>query len=250
MTRAIAAVVLACLAGATAATAAETDKYCDPAAANIVFFLDVTTHYDEIDRAALVDGFAKVFESLKGGERVTLRTISDEFGHSSRLFSACSPFCPADGGIFSDCTEGVLIQDRRTFKHDLATVMKRAIDNTQNLDHSEIVRTLARAAAEEFREGSKNRLYIFSDMIENSVYLPGNRFLADPNKKLILRLADERLVPNLAGAVVRVFGFGRTGVEGRVSLPQGKLEKMSEFWTLFFTASGASATLQQNLGAE
>ena len=103
-------------------------------------------------------------------------------------------------------------------------------------------------AAEEFAEGRENRIYIFSDMIENSEYLSGKDFSRKPNEALIAMLEQDRLIPNLAGATVKVFGVGRGGSAARAPLPQDRLTKLHDFWTRFFTAAGASVTLTQNFG--
>jgi hypothetical protein len=227
---------------------AEADQFCDPSAANVILFLDVTSQYDEIDKKTLIDGAASIFDALKDGQRITIRTISDEFARGTRLLSRCVPYC-ADSSVFSTCTEGMLIKERRAFKLSLARTLLGAISESKELDHSEILRTIARASEEEFKEGSENLIYVFSDMIENSKYMPGKTFFSETNRELILRLADDKLIPNLRDATVRVFGFGRTGVAGRSTLTQALLDKMTDFWKLFFTASGATVSLQQNLGS-
>jgi hypothetical protein len=76
-------------------------------------------------------------------------------------------------------------------------------------------------------------------MIENSAYLSGADFFASDNQELVLRLADDKLIPNLLDAKVGVFGMGRGGGEGRAALPQDRLTKLEEFWRLFFIAAGA-----------
>jgi hypothetical protein len=235
-----------CVGGGAAAAGGASEKYCREDAVNRVVFLDVTSAYDDIARSSLVDGLGQIVDSLTDGEHITIRTIADEFGHSARLFSDCMPYC-ADEGLFSKCTEGVLIADRRAFRASLAKTLREVIAGSHELDHSEIVRTLSRAGGEELRAGRTNDFYIFSDMIENSAYLPGSRFLRERNKALILRLADDKLIPNLEGVSVRIFGFGRKGTEGRASLNQVQLDKMTEFWKLFFLASGATVEIQQNL---
>ena len=84
-------------------------------------------------------------------------------------------------------------------------------------------------------------------MIENSSYLSGAEFFAADTHKLVARLADEKLVPNLMPGNVSVFGIGRGGGTDRAALPQGRLMKLQEFWALYFMAAGAEARLSQNL---
>jgi hypothetical protein len=103
-------------------------------------------------------------------------------------------------------------------------------------------------AAEEFAERRENRFYLFSDMIENSDYLSGKDFSRKPNEALIGKLEKDRLIPNLSGATVKVFGVGRGGSAERAPLAQERLIKLQDFWTRFFAAAGASVTLTQNFG--
>jgi hypothetical protein len=229
--------------------AAATD-YCAPEAANVVFYLDVTTPYDELDKQALVSGFGRVFETLKGGERLSIRTIEDSFPRSARVLEACVPWCPDNGilgDLFSKCTEGAAINDNKALRRDIVAALAARLNAASELPHSEIVRTIALSAPEEYRADRTNRIVIFSDMIENSEYLPGRTFFSTADGALIEKIAADRLIPDLFGAEVRVFGVGRTGTEGREPLSQQQLGKLVGFWTTFFAAAGADASLSPNL---
>jgi hypothetical protein len=89
-------------------------------------------------------------------------------------------------------------------------------------------------------------------MIENSPYLPGSKFFAGENGKIISALAKDRLVPNLHDASIKAFGIGRTGIPGnREALPQDKMEKLIDFWETFFSLSGTRPPrFQQTLSGE
>jgi hypothetical protein len=230
------------------AGAAESRDYCSDDGQNVVLYLDVTTPFDDIDRRALVEGIGHIFEGLRGGDRLSIRTIEDSFPKSTRVLDACLPFCPegAFGDLFSMCTEGVVIKDTKRLRQRIVDSLAERLSNPTELPASEIVRTLALSAAEEFREDRANTVFVFSDMIENSDYLPGAEFFATGNPELVTRLAEDRLIPNLLGAKVGIFGIGRGGGAGRVALTQDKLAKLEDFWKLFFTAAGAEATLRQS----
>ena len=94
---------------------AATGKYCSPTADNIVVYIDRTTNYDDKDKKDLVDGVSKLFASLQGGERFSIRTISDSFTTSTSLIDDCVPVCASKGFLgdlfSSDCTEGVAINE-------------------------------------------------------------------------------------------------------------------------------------------
>jgi hypothetical protein len=244
---------LAVLASAGArAQSLDTHRYCVETAPNVVFYLDVTTPYDEIDKTTLIDGVAKVIESLAGGERIAIRTIADTFADSAELLDQCMPSCPSEGflkDLFSDCTEGVVINLRKQLKSLLVATLSEQMGRSTELKYSEIVRTISLSASEEYRSGRPNRIFLFSDLIENSEYLPGARFFSTRNDQLLSSIAKDRLAPNLAGAEVQAFGVGRTGdPRNRHALPQEKFEKLVDFWEAYFSLAGGSLTVQQTLG--
>lgn len=221
-------------------------QYCADTGKNVLVFVDVTTPYDDIDKRALSEGITQVFESLQGGDRLSIRTIEDAFPKSTSLIDACKPFCPPQGvlgDLFSQCTEGVVINDTKALRHSVSEALKRRLGNAIELPHSDIIRTIAMKLPEEFIDGRDNAIFIFSDMIENSEYLPGAHFFASANNEIVEQLSKDRLVPNLMGAEVTVVGVGRGGSEARSSLTPERLNKLQDFWRLFFAATGASATL-------
>jgi hypothetical protein len=233
--------------------AGEFDKYCSPSATNVVLYLDVTTPYDEIDRASLVGGVEKIFARLGDGDRLSIRTIEDAFPNSRRLVDACMPFCKSEGffsDLLSDCTEGVVIDDRRRLQRDIVAEITKVASSSVELKTSEIIRTLAMSSAEEYRDGQANAFFIFSDMIENSEYLPSSQFLSLKNSQILSNLAKDRLVPDLHGAAVAIFGVGRKGnPQARDALEQQKIDKITDFWDGFFSLAGATMTWQPNLGS-
>lgn len=246
------AVLAAVCLSPSSAFAAGTTKYCSDTGDNVVIYVDRTTPYDERDKVALVDGVSRLFESLKGGERFAIRTIAESFTSSTSLLDDCVPFCP-DAGLFGDlfgsCTEGVMINDRKRLRGEVVGQLQQLLANFVELPNSEIVRTIARTASNEMRPGHTNRFYMFTDLIENSTYMPGKQFFADKNTALITRLSADSLIPDLSGAVVRVFGVGRGGNPAdRHPLDQQLLEKLLNFWQAFFAAAGATVTIQQELG--
>lgn len=230
--------------------AAPERDYCSAEATNIVFYLDVTSAYDDTDKSVLIDGVGRIFATLKGGERLSIRTIEDTFTNSRRLLDTCMPVCEGGflGDLFSDCTEGLMIEDRKALQRKIVDAIGGRLSTaTAELPYSEIVRTLGVSAKEELRQGRRNLVYIYSDLIENSEYLPGGEFLTAPDGQLIEKLATANLLPDLWEAEVRVFGVGRAGTTDRPALPQDKLQKVMSFWNMYFAACGATVTMQPNL---
>ncbi len=245
--RSYALISAAALLAAFSCASVKAASYCTDDGKNVVVYVDVTTPYDEIDKRGLVAGIDKIYQTLKGGDRISIRTIEDSFPKSVRLIDACMPQCPSSGifgDLFSPCTEGVVINDTKALRHTIADTLGHRLSEAADLPHSDIIRTIAMKSGEEFREGRENDFYIFSDMIENSDYLPGTRFFAAENRETIERLSTDRLIPTLMGAQVTVLGIGRGGGEARNALPQDRMNKLEDFWRLYFAAAGASATLK------
>jgi hypothetical protein len=238
-------------APAAAAIDESTAKYCSSSADNVVVYVDRTTNYDAKDKQDLLDGVSAIFGALKGGERFSVRTIADSFTASQSLIDACMPVC-ADKGFFgdlfsSDCTEGVAINDRNHLRDRVVATIENLLNSYSDLPYSAIVRTLALTANSEIKPGQSNRLFLFTDLLENSQYLPGRDFLNQPNDQLLTKVEGDRLVPDLHGAVVKVFGVGRSGLPGRPPLAQPLLSKLMDFWTRYFAAAHATVSIQQAL---
>lgn len=235
-----------------AAQPVEDRRFCDDAAANVLLLLDVTTPYDTADRSTLISGIEQIFDSLGNGDRISIRTIEDAFSNSHRLLDMCVPYCPSNGflrDLFSNCTMGVVINEKKRLRAAITLTLRNRLEAAGELPTSEIIRTIAAASKEEFRSGRPNRIYIFSDMIENSVYLSGRAFFSTGIGPLMTQLEGDGLIPHLQGANVQVFGFGRTGVADRPPLAQEMLKRLSAFWTAYFRAAGAALSLQQHLSS-
>jgi hypothetical protein len=246
----VAAVIFPVAMGRGASNA--TSDFCDETADNVVVYVDRTTPYDEADKTALIDGVSRLFESLEGGERFAIRTVAENFAASASLLDACVPFCPSKGfldDLFSDCTEGVVINARQHLREEVVGQLRALLENFVELPNSEIVRTIARTSSVELRRNRLNRLYLFTDLIENSVYLPGKQFFSEDNEDLLRRVAADGLVPDLAGVEVRVFGVGRAGTPERRALEQELLQKLIGFWEGYFAAANTTVIIQQSLGA-
>lgn len=150
--------------------------------------------------------------------------------------------------MFSNCTGGLILNHKRALLADIKGVVRQRLDRFKELERSDVIRTIAGSAAEEMAPGGGGlQMYIFSDLIENSDFMPGDEFGAAPNAALLAKVKENRLVPDLAGARINVFGVGRGGGPGRAPLTVGRLNKLIDFWNGYFEATGASATINQNL---
>ena len=229
-------------------------RYCAADGRDILLFLDVTTPYDAQDKTILVDGLQRIVGELKGGDRIIIRTIGDSAAHSERLIDRCIPYCPPKGfweDLFSDCTGGLILNHKRILIAEIRSKTRARLDNFTELPFSDIITTVALVAREELADKKQAELFLFSDLIENSPFLPGGEFLMLPNADLLKRVAENKLVPEFAGAPVHVFGVGRGGTAERTALPIERLNKIMEFWTRLFTEGGSGAvSITQNLAVQ
>jgi hypothetical protein len=222
------------------------DDYCDPEAASVVFMLDVTTPYDNIDKSVLRDSALKVFNRLEGGQKLTIVTIEDSFSHSRRLIEACIPYCPSDGSfidiILSDCTEGVLLQRRRELATHLRDTLDLMLGASAELPRSDIVRTVYYAMKGDAGTApTRVDLYVFSDMLENSGFITLRDLFGSKTAWLIDKARQDNLVPSIPGAAVRIFGVGRRHSEGKPELTIAEMKRLTDFWRAYFDAAGAAS---------
>jgi hypothetical protein len=177
--------------------------------------------------------------------------MENTFSNSRRLLDMCVPYCKSGGflsDLFSDCTSGIVMSEKKKLKEAIKQAISPLLRQAVELPNSEIIRTIAQSAREEYRGGRANVFYVFSDMIENSAYLGGKAFFATATPDLMLKLKKDGLVPQLTGAAFHVFGFGRGGSAAtRAALPQDKHAKLNRFSHSYFQATGAQHSLEQNL---
>ena len=244
----------AALARPVVAQAIDWTRYCAPEGRDILLFVDVTTPYDAQDKTILVDGLQRIVADLKGGDRIIIRTIGDSAVHSERLLDRCIPYCPPKGfweDLFSDCTGGLILNHKRILISEMRSKTRARLDSFRELEYSDIVTTVALVSREELTARKEAEMFLFSDLIENSPFMPGGEFLMLPNDDLLKRVADNQLVPTLRGAKVHVFGVGRGGTAERTALPIERLNKIMEFWTKLLERGGAaSVAINQNLAVQ
>jgi len=230
------------------------ERYCAPEGRNILLFLDVTTPYDAQDKTILVDGLQRIVSDLKGGDRIIIRTITDSAAHSERLIDKCMPYCPPKGfweDLLSDCTGGLILNHKRILIAEIRDKARARLDNFTELEFSDIVTTISLVSREELSSKKATEVFLFSDLIENSPFMPGGEFLMLPNADLLKRVAENQLLPQLQGAKVHVFGVGRSGTADRAALPIERLNKILEFWNSLLKEGGsAGVDINQNLAVQ
>ena len=222
-----------------AVAAYDESKFCKSGADVIVILIDVTSEFDNHSINIFRDGVSNIIAKLDGGERVLIETIGDSFTKSEKLYDGCVPFCVSSWNIFSDCTTGLVKLRSREQLNKIAAVLRSRLSKTTDLPHSDIVRTLAYVVGPLARGTHEIKLYMFSDMIENSSFLPGKMFFSRPINNLIQYISENSLIPNFKRVDIHAFGVGRAGTTGRKPLPQHLMNRIIEFWSVYFRHSGA-----------
>jgi hypothetical protein len=218
------------------------NHYCKSNGRIVLFLIDVTTPFGGADKELFIRVVGTILATIRGGDDLIVRTISDSYIHSDRLIDRCIPSCNETSNInqFFECANGAIKNDRdNVFRQFNASLRKRLFE-FEGQKHSDIVRTIQTDVREESREGHPMRLFIYSDLIENSDFMPSSRLYSEPVKTLIKRLKHEKLIANLKNVDVDVAGVGWDDSNSRQPLPIDKYNKLIEFWRAYFKESGAT----------
>lgn len=217
--------------------------YCLASGHIKLFLVDITTEYDETDKASIVGMIDRVLTDAKGGDLVIIRTIGDSYTKSERLIERCMPQCPAEGFVnrLFKCSDGLLRTDTTHVREDILKALKGRLTDFKELKYSDIIRTINTDAQEEARKGQTLDLYMYSDLNENSEGLiPGHNFFRYPIPFLMKALKKYDLIASLPNSDVEVAGVGRADTPGRRLLNVAELKFLREFWTTYFKAGDAA----------
>jgi len=237
------------LTGTAVAETGDNRSYCKSDGRIALFLVDTTTPYDQTDKDLIVKATDKILASLAGGEKVIVRTITDSVTRSEQLVERCIPVCAAEGlsRLFL-CNDGAIRTDRESVYEDIVGSLRQRLSKFEERRHSDILRTVLLAAQEDAVNGHKLSLYIYSDLIENSEYLPGRKFFSTHVPQLVTMLQKDKLIPPLKDAEVHIAGVGRGGTKERRPLTVAEQRKVTEFWNAYFKLSGAnSIDIGQNI---
>jgi hypothetical protein len=139
--------------------------------------------------------------------------------------------------LFSSCTEGALNERRVLLANQLRNLVTTLLAGSAELQRSDIVRTINYSMIE--HAVSNPKLFIFSDMVENSELISATEFFQSKLEKLSSRVRAAALIPATKGGVVKIFGVGRNQVRERGDLGTADMQKLEEFWRWYFRAAGA-----------
>ena len=230
------------------AAQAQIGKYCAYAHRTVAILIDRTTQYDDEDRKFLQDSVPAIDRQMVFGTRVIIRSIGSGFAESRTVFDDCVPGCPETSLVQQftgiSCIAVVANAARTHFRADVFSKLRELSETAEQAEHSDIARTIVETARS--LKSSKQplaELVIFSDMIDN-VIVPYKAIYAQRPKKTLSEVLDKDIKADLSGANVSVFGFGRSDIPPRGTLPPRQYENLRRFWLDWFKASRASnATL-------
>ena len=239
------ALLLAALAGARPAAAAETD-YCALGSATSLLLVDRSTRYDEVDRDILVRTVDSFFRQQEPGERLVVAAAGGAYTELKLVFDACRPGCP-EAGLFgrltSACRPVLARADFQAFEAEFLARLVALLKQPEEAAASDLFRSVAEATrlVEANRYAPVRQLLMFSDLLEASSLLPGQAIRRMPAAEVLQRLAEARVEARLPRAEVRVIGFGRSDAPGRPPLPQDIRRRVQASWESWFRAGGAGS---------
>jgi hypothetical protein len=239
--------LIACLVAASFSPARASDDYCGYGRSTAILLIDRTTHYDTVDRSVFLDAMADLINRLGPGDRLVALTMAGAFTDSRELFNNCKPGCPAEGffaQLMSACSPTMARSQLSSFTKQLALVLARMLKAPEQTPLSDLFRTVAEVTHDYATQASDGQpirtVVIFSDLLENSTVIPEREFRELPVAGIIKRLESAGLVPDVSGATVQVYGFGRDDSPRRLPLPQGQRRRIAEVWEQWFKAGGAT----------
>lgn len=211
---------------------------CGDGAETVLVLIDRTTGYDARDLGALDKGLQKVVLGVDTGDRLVVRTITDDAVTSDEIFSGCLPGCEEGMLGFFSCSQSRTRAARHSFYGELMGSLRSTLSPTEDYPRSDIVRTITETTR---AAGSVKHLAIFSDLIENSEILPWANLLKAPTGQTINMVKAAGAVADLDGTKITVWGFGRSHGVPRKSLPASHRQVLDAFWRAWFLTAGASA---------
>lgn len=239
--------VTAFLLAACCHPARAAEDYCAYGHATAILLVDRTTEFDATDRSVFLDAMGALITKLGAGDRLVAYTMSGAYTESRKLFERCKPGCPDQGflaGLVAACSPTVARAELRSFTGTLARELATMLRDPEQTPQSDLFRTVAEitravsAGADSARP--VRTLILFSDLLENSTMLPERELRRLPVAGITQRLDAAGLAPRVAGANVRVFGFGRDDAPGRPPLAQDQRRRVAQVWDCWFRAGGAA----------
>jgi len=233
------------LAGVGTARAAGFD-YCSTGQHSSMLLVDRTTKFDTVDQDILIRTVEAFFKRQEAGERVLIASLSGAYTDLKINFNQCRPGCPEEsflGRLVSTCRAVIARSDYLAFEANFIAALRGLLQDQEEAPASDLFRSVAESTRLVGANGyAPLRQFLFySDLLEASSLFPGKEILRIAPTEALRHLAAARVSAQLAGADVRVIGFGRSDGPGRPALPQDTRRRVEETWTRWLKESGPSS---------
>lgn len=220
--------------------------YCQYGHETAILLVDRTTQFDKVDRSVFLDALGNLINRLGSGDRLVAVTMTGAFTDNQKLFDQCKPGCPAGGffsSLMSSCSATIARSQLNRFTQTLALTLANLLRDPEQTPQSDLFRTVAEVTHDYASSGHEDEpikdVVLFSDLLENSDLLPERDFRRMSIERALAKLAASQIVPEVSGARVQVFGFGRDDSPRRPPLPQGERQRIAAIWQQWFKAGGA-----------
>lgn len=231
---------------------ASASEYCDYGSRTVLLLVDRTMAYDANDKTLMNEGVGKIVPRLKVGDRVVVQSITSDYVYGERKFDRCVPGCPEGTNLidryFGQCNTVQANADYRRFRSGLTKVFRAFLSEQAEYRRSDILRSMAGIASaieqmqqQETRRADQERrslgqVYAFTDLLENSEEFPWPTIVTKQPDDLVDHMGSMGLLPNLQGASVTVFGYGRLHDKERSALNSTTDRRLRRFWSAYFDA--------------
>ena len=230
-----------------APASAAADDFCQYGQATALLLIDRTTAFDDTDRSVFLGALDSLLLRLHAGDRLVAYTMTGAYTESRKVFDRCKPGCPDDsflGSLLATCRPVLARAEYRAFVSTLAAELARLLREPEQTRLSDLFRTVADVTdtyAGDRDAKPLRQMFIFSDLLENSSYLPEREFRRLPAADVLRRLAQAGVAARLEGADVRVFGFGRDDAPSRPPLPNDQRQRVRDVWLRWLRTGGAAS---------
>ena len=241
----------------TADSASADSEYCDYGSRTVLFLVDRTMAYDTNDKTLMNEGVGKTVPRLTVGDRVVVQSITSDYVYGERKFDQCVPGCPEGTSLIDrylgQCNTVEANADYRRFRRGLTSVFRGFLSEQVEYRRSDILRSIAGVASaieqmhrQERRPADQERrslraVYVFTDLLENSEEFPWPAIVTKEPEGLVDYMRSRELLPNLQGASITVFGYGRLHDKERSPLNSTTDLRLRRFWSTYFEAGAAGS---------
>lgn len=200
-----------------------------------VFLIDLTDHLEGMKASNAAEIARSLSRTLRKSEKFSIFVLkSGKTSSLSPIYAGCNPGQPTWADYISKGRRDLRGKFEDTFAGKLDEAIKREMANQSGSKESPIIEAI-RDITHSQHWGRSNRLYILSDLLENSAIAS----LYDPTKTF------DSVIKSAAGSVVKSIDLSRSVVglcmidRPLTEVAPGAQGNATKFWKLFFDYAGA-----------